>query len=122
MGDRHDTESTEVIRGEDWCTHCKKEVKEWKVSFEPTSEGYEKRRRCPHCDELCIEDSSFGLGCTFFFIGLYGAVIWSYLFEIGTGIFFAIMIAQGLALSFLSTWLWKHWLLRHWRKYKASRD
>ncbi|MCR9292152.1 MAG: hypothetical protein NXI32_05500 [bacterium] len=75
MNECHRTESTERIKGEDWCVACKKPVGEWSVYFEEsihTDSGYDKVRRCPHCNEKCFEDGNFSLGCFFFFVGLFG--------------------------------------------------
>ena len=61
---------------EDWCPACRKHVDEWVVSYETTihtDSGYDRIRRCPHCNEMCIDDSSFTWGCLFFFVGLFGS-------------------------------------------------
>jgi DNA-directed RNA polymerase subunit RPC12/RpoP len=74
MSESHETTTTEAIDGETWCSECKKGVEEWKVVFETgvdSDRGYDKVRRCPHCNAKCFADS--GSGCVYFglfFVGM----------------------------------------------------
>ena len=79
MNEQYETNTTEVVERESWCSHCKQDVKEWGITFESsihTDSGYDKVRRCPHCKKMCLEDSSFSLGCFFFFVGLFGTCLY----------------------------------------------
>ena len=122
MNEQHQTNSTEKINGEDWCSHCKKHVEAWVVTFESSirTDDYEKIRRCPHCNTMCLEDGLFPLGCAFFFIGLYGSVFSLPFFNYlglappGNGIFICLYaVIHGVVLSSMSTWLYRLYKNRH---------
>ena len=129
MNEQHETNTTEVVEGEDWCSHCKQDVKEWVVTFESsihTDGGYDKVRRCPHCKEMCLEDGSFSLGCFFFFLGLFGTFLYLPLlkhwgFELNlqeeTGafevIFMIFAVVHGYLLFAVSTALFRTCKFRH---------
>ena len=63
-------QDTEPIEGETWCTYCKVPVDEWVVSYEPNSEGYDKIRRCPNCNEKCFDHANVGFGLFLFVVGM----------------------------------------------------
>ena len=122
MNQQYQTNSTEKVKGEDWCSHCKQDVDEWIVTFERSIHadgGYDKFRRCPHCNEMCLDDESFSLGCLLFFVGLFGSVIgaailehWGVVDLITTDdkseyLFLVFAFVNSLVLFFLSTWLYR---------------
>ena len=123
----HKSNSTEKIPSEDWCTECKQTVDEWNVFFEEsihTDSGYDKVRRCPHCEAKCFADGSFGVGCFLFFLGLFGAPILVFAFlrrldvnldlEEG-GVSFGVFVgclAVAVLFETVVLWLWKQSLYR----------
>lgn len=123
----HSTQSTEKISGEDWCTKCKQSVDEWCVFFEESihaDSGYDKVRRCPHCNAKCFEDDCFAFGYFVFFVGLFGLPILGTavlarcgirleLEDSGAGMGF--LIGSILAAAILNAAVcrvWKWWLYR----------
>ena len=138
MNEQYETNTTEVVEGEDWCSHCKQDVSEWVVTFESSihaDSGYDKVRRCPHCKNMCLEDSSFSLGCFFFFVGLFGTCLYvpplEYLgFDLNlqgeTGafsvIFFVFAVVHGYLLSAVSTALFRTYKFRHRLAAKRARE
>ena len=138
MNEQYETNTTEVVERESWCSHCKQDVREWVVTFESsihTDSGYDKVRRCPHCKKMCLEDSSFSLGCFFFFVGLFGTCLYvpplEYLgFDLNlqgeTGafsvIFFVFAVVHGYLLSAVSTALFRTYKFRHRLAAKRARE
>ena len=129
MSERFKTNETARLEGEPWCTVCKREVSEWKVSFETTihtESGYDKVYRCPHCNAECFDNRSFSLGCFVFFLGLYGGFFSGPMlhqvlgFEmdreaVSYGILLLVFsVVQGLALFWFVRAAWK------WRLYRQS--
>ena len=127
MREEYRAQSTERINSEDWCAACKQPVEKWNVFFEDSihlDSGYDKVRRCPHCNAKCFEDGSFEVGCVFFFIGLFGLpILWFRLlhhFDVeldfendGTGlVFFVSSFLAAILFSSAVCWLWKRWLYR----------
>jgi hypothetical protein len=127
MREEYRAQSTERINNEDWCAACKQPVDEWNVFFEESIEadsGYDKVRRCPHCNAKSFEDGSFGVGCLFFLIGIYGLpILWIMLLrhfgveldlkDDGTSFaFFVSYVLAAILFSFAVCWLWKRWLYR----------
>ncbi|MDG2220720.1 MAG: hypothetical protein P8L85_05035 [Rubripirellula sp.] len=128
MSDSYKTQLTEKINNEDWCTHCKKTVDEWNISFEYTvhsDTGYDKIRRCPHCNAMCFEDGSIGFGVFLFFLGLFGipCLVLVGLVKFGIkldrqieghdGIIFVVTVAAALLFSIVVPGLYKRFLYRH---------
>ena len=121
MNEHHETDETEPLRDETWCSACKRDVAEWKVCFESsihTDSGYDKVHRCPYCNAHCFADRSFSVGCFFFFLGLFGAVVWVPVLgflgidvksetETSHLLAFLFMLAHGFALSWIVTFIWK---------------
>ena len=121
MNEQHETNATEPLRGEPWCSACKRDVADWKVCFESsihTDSGYDKVHRCPYCNALCFADRSFSVGCFFFFLGLFGAVVWMPALgllgldvkletETSKILAFLFMLAHGFAFYWSVTNIWK---------------
>ena len=138
MNEQYETNTTEVVERESWCSHCKQDVKEWVITFESsihTDSGYDKVRRCPHCKNMCLEDSSFSLGCFFFFVGLFGTWLYVPLLKYlrldlnlqgETGafsvIFFVFAVVHGYLLSAVSTALFRTYKFRHRLAAKRARE
>lgn len=127
MEEPHKSQSTETIRNEDWCGKCKQSVDEWNVFFGESihaDSGYDKVRRCPHCNAKCFEDDSFEIGCLFFFVGLFGipllglAILGKYgihfdLEDEGTSIgFFVCSLLAAILLETAVCWVWNRSLYR----------
>ena len=75
MREEYRAQSTERINDEDWCAACKQPVEEWDVFFEHSTDadsGYDKVRRCPHCNAKSFEDGSSNVACLLFLIGMFG--------------------------------------------------
>ncbi len=124
---KYQTGETEVIKGETWCTCCKQPVDRWRVSFEKsihTDDGYEKIRRCPHCNEMCFDEANFSFGCFLFFVGIFGSpFVWYTLTRIGwvkelkpgeepNGWFFGFIFVFAFTLCFGGMWALKKFMRR----------
>ena len=126
MTESHETASTEMLDGETWCSECKEDVTEWKVSFESGVDadgGSNKVRRCPHCNAVYFKDRDDGFETLWFFGGLmiFVGYIWS-AGSIGLGanlndsrvaiLFLILALTHGLAISSFATKVRRHFALR----------
>lgn len=131
MKKSYPTDLTEAVAKEDWCARCEQWVARWQVSFEVSSdaEGYDKIRRCPHCNAKCFADDSDDAGWLLAFSSFVVFPVITYALLKSCGVdpesnaFSTSVALAGLVAAFVSpsvgVWFWRR---LHYRNKPVSMD